>query len=40
MNGSDGLLDNLDDMSWKYITTLLGVDKSTAENLLEDNPQM
>ena len=30
----DGLMDGLDDMSWKYITTLLGVDKSTAENLL------
>jgi len=29
------MLDNLDDMSWKYITTLLGVDKSTAEKLLE-----
>ena len=32
----DGMLDDLDDMSWKYITTLLGVDKSTAEKLLED----
>jgi len=33
----DGMLDNLDDMSWKYITTLLGVDKSTAEKLLDDS---
>jgi polyphosphate kinase 2 len=31
----EGMLDDLDDMSWKYITTVLGVDKSTAENLLE-----
>lgn len=31
----EGMLDELDDMSWKYITTLLGVDKSTAEKLLE-----
>ncbi len=35
----EGMLDDLDDMSWKYITTVLGVDKSTAENLLEGNPQ-
>lgn len=33
----DGMLDELDDISWKYITTLLGVDKSTAEKLLEGN---
>ena len=35
----EGMLYSLDDMSWNYITTLLGVDKSTAENLLGDNPQ-